>query len=220
MVFINRLNAFGRLGLSLACGVLLYLLLLHAIDAALPRLLTAWDVFCLCFLLLHWAVFLSTPPGRIREEARKQDEGRVAAFAIALMATLASLAAILLLLLDKEHAFRQVSFTLVVALGALLLSWTVVHTIFALRYAHIFYSDHDGDSSRHTGGLDFPGQEHPDFQDFAYFSFVIGMTFQVSDVAITVRRLRRLVLLHSLLSFGYNTILVALTINVIAGLSK
>lgn len=220
MSIINRLNAVQKLGISAAAGIAVYLLLLHRIGNILLLLLVAWDFYCISFLLLNWITFFTTAPGQIRNEARKQDEGRVAVFAIALVATLASLAAVLLLLLRKGEGFRAVSLTLVTALGAMLLSWTLVHTMFAVRYAHNYYSDHKDDHSKHAGGLDFPQQEHPDFLDFAYFSFVIGMTFQVSDVSISSRKLRRMVLLHSLLAFGFNTILVALTINVIAGLSK
>ncbi len=89
-----------------------------------------------------------------------------------------------------------------------------------MRYAHIYYGDHKTNPGVHTGGLVFPNEDKPDYLDFAYFSFIVGMTFQVSDVVITLARLRKLVLLHSILAFGFNTVIVALTINVIASLSK
>ena len=89
---------------------------------------------------------------------------------------------------------------------------------FGLRYAHTFYGDPDGPAGpqQHAGGLDFPGGRLPDYMDFAYFSFVIGMTFQVSDVQITSREFRKLVLLHGMLSFGFNTVILALTINTVS----
>jgi uncharacterized membrane protein len=90
-----------------------------------------------------------------------------------------------------------------------------------MRYAHLFYGDHHNkDADKIGSGLEFPGDEKPDFIDFAYFSFVLGMTFQVSDVEISSRKIRRLSLLHSLIAFIFNTVIVALTINALAGLSK
>ena len=89
-----------------------------------------------------------------------------------------------------------------------------MHTVFGLRYAHAFYGDSDEvGQDRHAGGLEFPGERMPDYFDFAYFSFVIGMTCQVSDVQITSRRMRRLALTHSVLSFGFNTVILALAVS-------
>jgi len=94
---------------------------------------------------------------------------------------------------------------------AVVLSWAVSHTAFALRYARLYYR------GRSTGGLEFPGTPAPCDMDFAYFAFVIGMCFQVSDVAISSRRIRRAVFAHSLLSFGYNTVIVATVLDVVRG---
>ena len=96
----------------------------------------------------------------------------------------------------------------------------MVHTTFTFQYAHLFYSDHKDDPNKHAEGLDFPSDKHPNYVDFAYFSFVLGMTFQVSDVQISAKGIRRIALVHGLLSFGLNTFVVALTINVIAGLQN
>jgi uncharacterized membrane protein len=99
------------------------------------------------------------------------------------------------------------------------LSWSLMHTVFGLRYAHAFYGDSDQPcENRHAGGLVFPGERMPDYFDFAYFSFVIGMTCQVSDVQITSHRMRRLTLLQSVLAFGFNTIILALLINTVSSL--
>jgi uncharacterized membrane protein len=94
----------------------------------------------------------------------------------------------------------------------------MVHTTFCFHYAHLYYDDADEDTEIFAGGLDFPNEKTPDYMDFVYFSFGIGMSFQVSDVDITSKTIRRLVLLHGLLAFGLNTFVVALTINLIAGL--
>lgn len=220
MSTVNRLNAFRKLLLSFIVALLIYFLTSGRVENAILHLLLSWDSFCLVFLSLDWFTFFTTQPQQIRTEARKQDEGRIAVFIIALVATLAALLAVILLLLNKKEGYREVSFPLVTAFGGMMLSWALVHTVFAVRYAHIFYADHKADKEKHAGGLDFPGEGHPDFIDFVYFSFIIGMTFQVSDVSVSSRKLRRLVLLHSLLAFAFNTVIVALTINVIAGLSQ
>jgi uncharacterized membrane protein len=201
-------------------SILIYVITLGSIHKLLLHLLVSWNAFCLFFILLNWITFFTIRPQQIRSEARRQNEGRVVVFIIALIATLAALLAVLLLLLDKSQSYREISFTLLCAFGGLILSWVLVHTIFTVRYAHIYYADHKEDDNKHAGGLIFPAEEHPDFLDFAYYSFVIGMTFQVSDISISSRKLRRMTLLHSLLAFAFNTVIVALTVNVIAGLSK
>jgi uncharacterized membrane protein len=99
-------------------------------------------------------------------------------------------------------------------------SWIMVHSIYTFHYAHMYYNDHKIIPGQDAYGLEFPGDAKPDYIDFAYFSFVIGCTFQVSDVEISSPRIRRVVLLHGLLSFALNTFVIALTINLIAGLSK
>jgi uncharacterized membrane protein len=97
-------------------------------------------------------------------------------------------------------------------------SWTVTHTVFALHYAHHYYGDGPApgaDDDR--GGLAFPGEEPPDYWDFLYFSFVVGMTCQVSDVQVTSRAMRRMTLMHGVLSFFFNTVILALSVNLLAG---
>jgi uncharacterized membrane protein len=111
------------------------------------------------------------------------------------------------------------SWHLPIAVAGMLFSWVLIHTGFTLRYAHIFYGDHKTKPNTHAGGLNFPGDTMPDYLDFAYFSFVLGMTFQVSDIQITSKRFRRLALLHGLISFSFDTTMIALTINILAGIS-
>src|SRR2546421_155190 len=102
------------------------------------------------------------------------------------------------------------------SLATVVLSWLLMHAVFGLRYAHRFYDDSATSAQKHAGGLKFPEDELPDYRDFAYFSFVIGMTCQVSDVNVTSREMRRLVLLHGIFSFGFNTVIFALTINTVS----
>jgi uncharacterized membrane protein len=107
------------------------------------------------------------------------------------------------------------------AIGSVIVSWWMLHTVFTMSYAHLYYTstpDPDDAETEVIGGLQFPDEKKPDYLDFVYFSFVVGMTFQVSDVEISSRSIRRLVLLHGLISFAFNTAIVALSINVVSGL--
>jgi uncharacterized membrane protein len=127
-------------------------------------------------------------------------------------------AILLLLKATKGHADTVTSHILL-AMAAVIVSWWLVHTIFAIRYAHLYYETvTDDNKNKVVGGLQFPEEKEPDYLDFVYFSFVIGMTFQVSDVEISSRNIRRLAWLHGLISFAFNTAIVALSINVISGL--
>src|SRR6202044_324561 len=112
-----------------------------------------------------------------------------------------------------EHGAAKTAVGAALAGGAILGSWLLTHATFTFRYAHRYY----GDSGRGDhGGLDFPGDEPPDYWDFLYFSFVVGMTCQVSDVQVTSRSMRRMTLLHGVLSFFFNTVILALAVNVVA----
>ena len=179
------------------------------------RLMAAWDAFALTTLLLTWAIILTADVAHIRRVATREDPGRVASFGVVLVAASASLLAVVVLLssLHGGPAGLRVPRVAVGVVGVLT-AWLLVHTLFTLRYAHLFY---DAGNGRPTGGLDFPGPEtEPDYLDFAYFAFVIGMTAQTADVGISDRGIRRLTLLHGLLAFGFNTAVVALTINGLA----
>jgi uncharacterized membrane protein len=114
----------------------------------------------------------------------------------------------------------ELNLHILMSVFAVILSWGLVHTLFLFRYAHLYYEDavQGKPNGKYLEGLEYPDEKEPDYLDFAYFSFVIGMTFQVSDVEISSRRIRRLALLHSLIAFGFNTVIVALSINVISGL--
>jgi uncharacterized membrane protein len=121
--------------------------------------------------------------------------------------------------ISKDSLGIKMAVYLPIIIGGIILSWTLVHTTFCFHYAHLFYDNVKGTDSN-VEGLEFSNEKYPDYIDFAYFSFVIGMTFQVSDIEISSRKIRRLALLHSLLSFVLNTFVVALTINLIAGLKN
>ena len=143
-------------------------------------------------------------------------------FLLIVVSSFASMFTVLFLMISqKSNASSKDNLYLPVAIAAMLLSWLMVHSIYAFHYAHMYYDDDEKEPGKDAYGLEFPGKNpKPDYLDFAYFSFVIGCTFQVSDVEISSPKIRRVVLFHGLLSFALNTFVVALTINLIAGLSK
>jgi uncharacterized membrane protein len=183
--------------------------------------IATWDTFVFFVLLLAWLTILTTPVHKLRSRAKEQDVSRLVIFVFVVVAACAALFAVgFLISVNKAELHGHVTAHLILALGTVVFSWSVVHTVFGLRYAHAFYGDSDDPGAdEYAGGLLFPGSEQtPDYFDFAYFSFVIGMTCQVSDVQVTSRTMRRLTLVHSVLSFGFNTVILALLINTVSGL--
>jgi uncharacterized membrane protein len=175
------------------------------------RSLVGWDLGVALYLVLCFRLMTRSDVNRIRRRAAFQDEGRYVFLALVVASALASLGAILAELGGGDEAKRD---PLHLALAALtvLLSWAFTHTMFALHYAHVYY-----DQNAHLGGgLTFPGKDPPDYWDFIYFSFVIGMTSQVSDVAVTSPAIRRTVAAHGVVSFVFNATLLGLTVNLTA----
>jgi len=178
--------------------------------------IAGWNAVAVVILALDWVTILTTPQRKIRELAQQQDLSRFLVFLFVVVTSSAALFAVgFLVSAKKSPAGGHFIIYLLLTLLTVIFSWTLVHTVFGFRYAHAFYGDSgDPGVQRHAGGLIFPGDRPPDYFDFAYFSFVVGMTCQVSDVQITSRRMRRLTLAHSILSFGFNTIILALVINI------
>lgn len=213
----DRINSFQKLFICIVISVAVYFIVeIKNIDL-LTHTMIGWDTFSVCMLAVSWVSFFSTSSDQIREQARVQDQTSSIIFIVVLVSTLASILAVLLLLVTKHAGNHGMNWRLPIAIAGMIFSWFLIHTIFTLRYAHIYYGDHPTIPKTHSGGLEFPDDSTPEYIDFAYFSFVLGMTFQVSDVEITSKRFRKLALLHGLVSFGFNTIMIALTINVIAG---
>jgi uncharacterized membrane protein len=181
--------------------------------------LLTWIAIASSIIVLDWINILSAHPKDIRKIASLEDSSRFLIFLFVLAASLVSLVAIFLLLKSaKGAADHTVTGYIFLAMAAVIISWWMVHTVFTMRYAHLFYSPTDN-SKLPVGGLEFPGDnKDPDYMDFVYFSFVVGMTFQVSDVEISSKQIRRLAWAHGLISFAFNTAIVALSINVISGL--
>ena len=209
-----------RFIISLILAVIVYLLIMGSNLDILVKIMIAWSVFAFSYIITSWIVFFGQKPAQIRELSKKEDGSRLYVFSLIVITSFASLVSVLLLMLSQNSKNTPQVIFIPVALSCMLFSWIMVHTIFGFHYAHLYYGDDTDNSSKHAEGLEFPGEKKPDYIDFAYFSFVIGMTFQVSDTAVHSRVIRRLVLIHGLISFGLNTFVVALTINLIAGLLK
>jgi uncharacterized membrane protein len=221
MNWIGRQDARHRLVISLFIAIAVWFALRGQVQSS-TRYIITWDTFAVCVLGLAWLTIITTPPEKLRARAQKQDLSHILIFIFVLFAACAGLFAVGFLFFNKSVAVQRSHFFihLAITLVAVICSWMLVHTVFGLRYAHTYYGDPDGPEGpeSHAGGLEFPGDHEPDYMDFAYFSFVIGMTFQVSDVVITSRDFRKLVLVHGMLSFSFNTVILALTINTVSAL--
>ncbi|RYZ93734.1 MAG: DUF1345 domain-containing protein [Sphingobacteriaceae bacterium] len=213
-----RLDAHYRLYLSVAIAVAAFFLFKS--DSVPATAITVWIAFSVTVMVLDWIIILSAHPREIRKIASLEDSSRTIIFLFVLIASLVSLIAIYLLLKSyKGQAESEASGNIILAMVEVVTSWFMVHTLFAMRYAHLYYDAANTNRALNThNGLQFPDETQPDYLDFVYFSFVVGMTFQVSDVEISSRRIRRLALVHGLVSFAFNTAIVALSINVISGL--
>ena len=214
-----RMHPIHRIIISIILSVIIYFIIPSTVTKLIAAMLL-WNVFSLTYLILSWIVFLKRPVPEIRNLAKKDDGSVVFVFILILISSFASMFTVLLLLLSQKDASAKDSLYLPVAIAGMMLSWLMVHSIYTFHYAHMYYDDDDNNPGKDAHGLEFPGDAKPNYIDFAYFAFVIGCTFQVSDVEISSPKIRRVVLFHGLLSFALNTFVVALTINLIAGLSK
>ncbi|WP_295767270.1 DUF1345 domain-containing protein [uncultured Mucilaginibacter sp.] len=179
-------------------------------------ILMTWISFAFSIIIPEWITILSVHPRDVRKYASIQDSSRTFIFLFVLSGAVISLLSIIFLMKSpKEATETQVIGHVALNIGSVIISWWLVHTVFTLRYAHLYYDTHNdqGDAVQ-AGGLNFPQEDEPDYLDFVYFSFNLGVAFQVSDVAITSRKIRRLVWVHSLISFVFNTAIVALSINI------
>ncbi len=205
---VRVLYARPRTFISIAVGIVAFFLLPDSLRPV-TRMLIGWDVFIALYLVLVYAMMLRCGLAHIRRNAVLQDDGRFLILLVTALGAFASIAAIVFELGASNRSGPQ----LALATVTIALSWAAVHTAFALHYAHDFYR------GAKPGGLQFPSgdqHEHADYWDFVYFSFVIGMTAQVSDVGITDKTIRRTATAHGIISFVFNTALVALMVNIAA----
>ncbi len=187
----------------------------------LLRGIMSWDMLVVVFLAATWTVMLRGGRETMRYRAAHYDTSDTALLVLCMIAVIASLVAITGMVVGiaamPEH---QKFLRLMLSVVTVVASWLFLHTVLALHYAHHYYwpKRKSGQPDVHHGGLEFPGGEAPDYSDFLYFSFVLGATSQTSDVAITSKPIRRLAMLHGTFAFAFNTLLLALTVNVAATL--
>lgn len=171
-----------------------------------------WSVAALIYSSWVWIAISGFDPAKTRSHASREEPARQVADGLVLVLVLASLASLAFVLIpaaDTKGIERGLLATL--ALVSVALSWVLLHTLYTLRYARLYYTQ--------NGGIDFNQSGPPRYSDFAYFSFTLGMTFQVSDTNITSHTIRATVLRHALLSFVFGSVILATTINLVAGLS-
>lgn len=217
-----RMHPLQRVGMSLLFAGGVFFLIKNAHNNPLFIITATWAAFAFSFLVSSWIILFSRKVDQIKRYAKKEDGSRSFVLLFTVIASFAAMVTVLLLVTGADKNEGKKILFVTISFLSVILSWVMVHTILTFHYAHLYYDDDDDDAgeNKHVGGLDFPDCKDPDYIDFAYFSFVVGMTFQVSDVQVTNKKMRRLVLAHGLISFLLNTFVVALTVNFIAGLSK
>ncbi|CAI4204079.1 hypothetical protein MWMV10_MWMV10_01944 [Acinetobacter baumannii] len=178
-------------------------------------LLASWNGSISLYLLHVWKLMRSADHSQMQQQAKKQDESKWVIMLIVLLAITMSLVAILVQLSQLPSGHYEKLGHVALALLTIISAWLFMHSVFALHYAHDFYMALS--RNEENGGLDFPGTEHPTYPDFLYFSYIIGTSAQTADVSITNKHMRLLNLFHAVLSFGFNTTILAICINVAAG---
>jgi uncharacterized membrane protein len=214
-----KLDAHSRLFFALVVSFIVFILTTGRFQFSVQAIIV-WNVFAWSLTLLAWLRIVLADAKTSVQTARLQDTARFAIFLFVIFAAVASLASVGILIGGAKGLGRKALTEHLLLAGATVVSsWCLIHTVFAMHYAHGYYHDEDeGPAFSSAGGLEFPSEKEPDFLDFAYFSFVIGMTCQVSDVQVSSQGMRRLALVHGLLSFVFNTIILALSINLASGL--
>jgi uncharacterized membrane protein len=208
-------QARGRLLVAIGIGLLVTYVIPYRFGAAV-RAIAGWDAAAFSMGALAWALIFryGADVKQTRRLAAEEDPGRGAVWVIVILASIFSLFATVVVLRGAHVcAAEQRPTFIALSLGAVASAWALTHTAYTLRYAHLYYRD-DGDGE---GGLNFPDEQPPAYLDFAYFAFTIGMCFQTSDVTITSRQIRRATMAHAVLSFTYNTAILATAVSLVVG---
>lgn len=211
----HRVIAFGT---STLVGVLVYVVVPTWLHGA-TRFVSAYDAFALTLLAVLWFSALHNDPALTRARASVDDPGRNAVGFIVIAAVVVGLVAAIAILGHGPRVQNATERWEAYILGFVAISagWFLVHTVYTFRYAHLYYFDDDGDGQA-CGGIRFPGTPEPSDTDFAYFSFCIGTSFAVSDPQVDDTRVRREVIVHSIIAFAYNSVIVGMVINLFAGI--
>ena len=208
-------RAIVRVAISLVFGLAGYLAVARRVPATAATLVS-WDTFALALIALSWGGVSQADANATQDRAGSEDPGRTLVYAIVVLTSSISLLAATLLVrnpnaLPPELADAAAALCLV----TVALAWMMTHIAFTFRYAHLYYRE----DAEGVGGLEIPGKLPPTYFDFAYFAFTVGMCFQVSDVCVTSRQIRRTVLLHAIISFAYNSIILAFVLNLVFGIA-
>jgi uncharacterized membrane protein len=208
-------HALVRVAISLIASAGAYAVVGRRIPTTAASLVS-WDMFALVLMALSWGGISRADAEATKARAGADDPGRTLVYVIVVLTSSASLTGATLLVrnphaLAPELANAAAALCLITAA----LAWSLTHIAFAFRYAHLYYRE----DAEGVGGLELPGSALPTYFDFAYFAFTIGMCFQVSDVCVTSAQIRRAVLLHAVISFAYNSIILAFVLNLVFGVA-
>jgi uncharacterized membrane protein len=222
---LKHLDAKPRLLVAILVAAAVYFLLPQWMQRS-TRIIVTWDLGVISFLILVGVMMNNATTQKMQRSSQREDESRWTILALVVAAACASLLAIGFMLTESKNlSSRLLTLHITLTLVTIVVSWLLIHTMFALHYAHLYYQAKndrgafpEGNRSPLPNALDFPTENQPDYWDFLYFSLGIGMTCQVSDVPINSPLLRRLVLVHEVLTFFFNTIILALAINILASL--
>ena len=211
--WIDPRAAAGRIVVATLLGIGTALLLPSAHGCAM-RAVAGWDVAAVTHIALIWWIIWASDAKETQCRAALADPGRTTVWLLVLVASLFSLfAGTVVMRHAPSFEPNRPLLLMVLCLIAVVAAWSLTHSAYTLRYAHLYYRDDE----EGEGGLIFPGERKPDDFDFAYFSYTVGMCFQVSDVSVVSPQIRRAVLGHSILSFAYNTVILALVLNLLVG---
>jgi uncharacterized membrane protein len=211
---IARLDSHHRLMIGLVVSTIAYFVVPGTFSVS-AHFTLVWVSFAVTILVLMWINIGIAHPRDLPKLSRLEDSSRTLILIFVIVAAIASLFAVIVLLDSTDKNSPEWPRNRLLGISAIASAWILVHSVFTLRYAHLYYGN-DLKQTKPPGGLDFPNDPEPDYLDFAYFSFVIGMTSQVSDVAVESKIMRRTALAHGLLSFGFNAIIIALTVGGLA----
>lgn len=209
----ERGSAMGRVVMAFVVGVAAAVITGLAYRWAYAPIV-GWAVAALAFEIGAWATMYAMTADDTRQHATRNDPSRGTRDVLLLLANLASLAAVGIVVVDGGHRHGVARGLIgLLALLSVAVSWVLVQTVYTLRYAKMYYGDR-------PGGIEFDGGTPPDYHDFAYLSFTMGMTYQVSDTNLASREFRRTVLRHALLSYVFGSVILATTVNLVVGLSS
>ena len=209
----RTVRARPRMVISLIFGALV--LYFVPSDVGTTRALLAWNATAILFIVLILVMMGRTRAQDIRDHSSAEEEGRFTVLTLVIAAAAMTLIAIgVEIFAVKEMQGASRALRLALTFGTVISSWAFVHVVFTIYYAHEFHAEMAGNKKKSLrGGLQFPGETLPDYWDFFYFAFTVGMTAQTSDVVITSRRMRRLVIVHGIVAFIFTTAVIALTVN-------